>query len=112
MSFDITSVARTAAAVPAPVSQAASAGPAARAKTSNPVSVDTIPASPPPEVQEAMGVADQAYHNLKANGSELTFKIDEATGKLQIEVHDTHGNLLFTLPPSKVLDVAEGGSLQ
>jgi uncharacterized FlaG/YvyC family protein len=59
-----------------------------------------------------MGVADQAYKNLKANGSEVTFKVDEATGKLQIEVHDTHGNVLFTLPPHKLLDVAEGGSLQ
>ena len=71
-----------------------------------------IPASPPPEVHEAMAVADQAYKNLKDNGSELRFKVDEATGKLEIEVHDTHGNLLFTLPPHKALEVAEGGSLQ
>ena len=35
--------------------------------------VDTIPASPPPEVRDAIGVADQAYHDLKASGSELRF---------------------------------------
>jgi uncharacterized FlaG/YvyC family protein len=112
MSFDITSVARTAAAVPPPAGQAAKVAATASAHESDPVTVDTIPASPPPEVHQAMDVADQAYKNLKANGSAVTFKIDEATGKLQIEVHDTHGNVLFTLPPHKLLDVAEGGSLQ
>jgi hypothetical protein len=59
-----------------------------------------------------MAVADQAYKNLKENGSQLRFKVDEATGKLEIQVHDTHGHLLFTLPPHKALEVAEGGSLQ
>jgi putative hemolysin len=111
MSFDITSVARTAAAVPASAAHAASAGAAASAPMPDSVTVDTIPASPPAEVHEAMGVAAQAYQNLKDNGSELRFKVDEATGKLQIEVHDTKGNLLFTLPPHKVLEVADGGSL-
>jgi hypothetical protein len=112
MSFDITSVASTAAAVPVPAGQAANAAAAAPAHSADPVTVDAIPASPPPEVHEAMGVAARAYQDLKDNGSELRFKIDEATGKLQIEVHDPHGNLLFTLPPHKVLDLADGGSLQ
>ncbi len=112
MSFDITSVARTAAAVPAPAVQAKNAGTAAAAHATDPVTVDTIPSTPPPEVHAAMGVASQAYENLKADGSEVTFKIDESTGKLQIEVHDTHGNVLFTLPPHKLLEVAEGGSLK
>ena len=111
MSFDITSVARTAAVVPASAAHAASAGAAASARMSDPVTVDTIPASPPAEVHKAMGVAAQAYQNLKQNGSELRFKVDEATGKLEIEVHDAKGNLLFTLPPHKVLEVADGGSL-
>jgi hypothetical protein len=111
MSFDITSVARTAAAVPKPASPVANVAAPASAHAADPVTVDTIPASPPPEVHEAMAAADKAYRNLKDNGSELRFKIDEATGKLQIEVHDTKGNLLFTLPPHKALEVAEGGSL-
>ena len=112
MSFDITSVARTAAAVPTPANQATNVAATASAHQPDPVTVDAIPSSPPPEVEHAMGVADQVYKNLKANGSEVTFKIDEATGKLQIEVHDTHGRVLFSLPPHKLLDVAEGGSLQ
>ena len=75
------------------------------------MTVDTIPASPPDEVHDAIGVANQAYHNLQAAGSELRFKVNEATGKLSVEVHDVHGNLMFTVPASTVLDVASGGSL-
>lgn len=112
MSFDIAPVAHTPPAAPASANQPASALTPASAKATDPVTVDTIPASPPPEVHEAMGVAAQAYQNLKDDGSELRFKVDEPSGKLVIEVHDTHGNLLFTLPPHKVLDVAAGGSLQ
>jgi hypothetical protein len=112
MSFDIAPVAGTAATTPAPATQAASAPVASPAHAGGPVTVDTIPASPPPEVHEAMGVAATAYQDLKDNGSELRFKVDPATGRLQIEVHDTHGDLLFTLPPRKVLDIAGGGPVQ
>jgi FlaG protein len=114
MSFDIAPVAQTPSAAPPSAAQpAGAAAPApATAKASDPVTVDTIPASPPPEVQDAMGVAAKAYQDLKDQGSELRFKVDEPSGKLVIEVHDTHGKLLFTLPPHKVLDVAAGGSLQ
>jgi uncharacterized FlaG/YvyC family protein len=112
MSFDIAPVAHTPSAAPASAAQPASAAAPATAKASDPVTVDTIPASPPPEVQDAMGVAAKAYQDLKDQGSELRFKVDEPSGKLVIEVHDTHGNLVFTLPPHKVLDIAAGGSLQ
>jgi hypothetical protein len=112
MSFDIGSVGRTPATTPASTSRSLSAAPSAPAQDADTVTVDTIPASPPPEVQDAMGVANQAYQNLQASGNELRFKVNEATGKLSVEVHDTRGNLLFTVPSSKVLDVASGGSLQ
>jgi uncharacterized FlaG/YvyC family protein len=112
MSFDIAPVAHTPSAAPASAAQPASAAAPATAKASDTVTVDTIPASPPPEVQDAMGVAAKAYQDLKDQGSELRFKVDEPSGKLVIEVHDTHGNLVFTLPPHKVLDIAAGGSLQ
>jgi uncharacterized FlaG/YvyC family protein len=111
MSFDIAPVAHTPSAAPASTSQPASAPAPVVAQVKDPVTVDTIPASPPPEVHDAMGVAAKAYQDLKDGGSELRFKVDEPSGKLVIEVHDTHGNLLFTLPPHKVLDIAAGGSL-
>jgi len=111
MSFDIGSVGGTPAAAAAAKSQRPAAVSSSSAGSTDTVTVDTIPASPPDEVHDAIGVANQAYHNLQASGSELRFKVNEATGKLSVEVHDVHGNLLFTVPASTVLDVASGGSL-
>jgi hypothetical protein len=111
MSFDIGSVGRTPAAAPSQRARSSAPAPAQAAHAGDTVTVDTIPSSPPPEVHEAIGVAAQAYENLKANGSELRFKVNEATGKLTVEVHDTHGNLMFTVPASTVLDVAAGQPL-
>src|SRR5246500_4093811 len=108
MSFDIGSVGRTPATTSSQTARSSAPVPAQAAHATATVTVDTIPASPPAEVHEAIGVANQAYHNLKAAGSELRFKINEATGKLTVEVHDVHGNLMFTVPASTVLDVASG----
>jgi putative hemolysin len=111
MSFDIGSVGRTPATAPSQTTRSSAPAPAQAAHAADPVTVDTIPASPPPEVQHAIGVANQAYHNLNAQGSEMRFKIDEQTGKLTVEVHDVHGNLMFTVPASTALDVASGQPL-
>ena len=111
MSFDIGSVGGTPAAAPVAKSQRPAAVTTPAAHDADTVNVDTIPASPPDEVHDAIGVANQAYHNLKAAGSELRFKVNEATGKLSVEIHDVHGNLMFTVPASTALDVASGASL-
>ena len=111
MSYDIGSVGRTPAPTPSRTARSSAPAPAQAVHAADTVTVDTIPASPPPEVQDAIGVANQAYHNLKADGSELRFKINESTGKLSVEVHDVHGNLMFTVPASTVLDVASGQPL-
>ncbi len=111
MSFDIGSVGRTPATTPSQTARPSAPAPGQPAHAMDTVTVDTIPATPPPEVHDAMGVANQAYHDLKADGSQMRFKIDEATGKLSVEVHDIHGNLMFTVPASTVLDVASGQPL-
>ena len=111
MSFDIGSVGGTPAAAAAAKSQRPAGVASPSVQSTDPVIVDAIPASPPDEVYDAIGVANQAYHDLQAGGSEMRFKVNEATGKLSVEVHDVHGNLLFTVPASTVLDVASGGSL-
>jgi hypothetical protein len=111
MSFDIGSVGRTPAPAAAPSPRSSASASAQASEAGGTVTVDTIPASPPPEVQDAIGVANQAYHNLQASGSELRFKVNEATGKLSVEVHDVHGNLLFTVPARTALDVASGQPL-
>jgi len=84
---------------------------ASSASANDSVRVDTIPTTPPPEVHTAMGVAADAYERLKQSGRQLSFQVDAGTGKLHIEVHDLHGQVLFTVPPSKALDIASGGSL-
>lgn len=76
-----------------------------------PAAIDTIPSSPPPEVHEAMDAAAQAYDTLRAQRREMRFRLDEDTGKLGVEIHDLHGNLLFAVTASTALDVAGGGSL-
>jgi uncharacterized FlaG/YvyC family protein len=111
MSFDISSVGRTPGTASVAAKKVASTASIKAVPGPEPVTVDTIPSSPPPEVHEAMGVAAQAYDKLQAAGQEMRFKVDEPTGKLVVEVHDLHGNLLFQVPASKALDVASGGSL-
>ena len=111
MSFDIGSVGRTPAPTAAQRARSSAPASAQASEAGATVTVDTIPASPPPEVQDAIGVANQAYHNLQANGSEMRFKVNEATGKLSVEVHDVHGNLLFTVSGRTALDVASGQPL-
>lgn len=114
MSFNIPSVAPTTPS-PAAGSMASRTAPAARpvsAAADAAVSLDTLPSSPPPEVHDAIAVAAQSYKQLAAINRELSFQIDDRTGKLTVEVHDLKGNILFTVPASKALDVAAGGSLE
>jgi flagellar protein FlaG len=95
-----------------PALPARAVAPPTREDGSAAVTVDTIPAGPPPEVLDAMSVAAQAYERLAAEDRHMRFMIDERTGHFEIEVHDLRGNVLFTVPPSKALDVASGGALE
>lgn len=70
-----------------------------------------VPPSPPQEVLDAMDAASRAYQLLRAQGRELHFAQDRSTGRMTIEVRDLDGNLLRTIPPSKLLDIATGGDL-
>jgi hypothetical protein len=60
MSFDIGSVGRTPAPAAAPSARSSASASAQASEAGGTVTVDTIPASPPPEVQDAIGVANQA----------------------------------------------------
>ena len=76
------------------------------------VRVDTIPVTPPPEVRDAMAVAAQSYERLEQINRHLSFHVDGRTGKLAIEVHDLEGNVLFSVPSKKALDIAAGDLLE
>ena len=66
---------------------------------------------PPPELSAEMEVAARAYDRLRDEGHELSFEVDPASGRLVVGVHDLEGNLLRTIPPSAVLEVAAGAPL-
>ncbi len=114
MSFDIGAVEQTQSAA-APASATAGAAQVQDAPAveghDEAVSVDTFPSTPPPELTDAIAAAAQSYDNLEAGGRRLHFAVDPPTGRLSIEVHDLTGNVLSTVTPSQVLDVAGGGEL-
>jgi len=91
--------ARTPAAPPAPA-----AAPRADA-------VDVIPAKPPPEVLAEVDAAWERSGELAAANRELHFRRDEQTGRTIIEVRTLDGEVLRTIPPSRMLDVMSGGAL-
>jgi hypothetical protein len=88
-------------------------GPAARAARSaaeDPaVTIDTAPATPPPDLAAEMEVAARRYDELQEQNRELHFEMHD--GRLVVQVRDTDGNVIREVPPSAVLDVAAGGPL-
>jgi flagellar protein FlaG len=72
---------------------------------------DVIPASPPPEVLAEVDAAWERAAQLAAQNRELHFKHDEVSGRTIIEVRTLDGEVLRTIPPSKMLDVLSGGEL-
>jgi flagellar protein FlaG len=70
---------------------------------------DVIPASPPPEVLAEVDAAWERAAQLAAQNRELHFKRDEVSGRTIIEVRTLEGEVLRTIPPSKLLDVMSGG---
>lgn len=89
-------------------------GDAARAATDvHAGAAERIPDSPPPEVLEAMDAAGRVARELHATGRELRFTppAEGAVGHVRVDVCDLDGNVLRTIPPSELLDVATGAPL-
>ncbi len=108
MSLNVTAVS---AATPLPaVGRTAPARPAQDAG-SDAVIVDLSPSSPQPEARDAIAPAGQSYAQLGAADRQLRFNINDRTGKVSVAVHDVRGDVLFTVPSSKALDIAASGTL-
>jgi hypothetical protein len=71
----------------------------------------SLPASPPPEVLDAVGAAAARAAELRAANRELHFRKDEHSGRVIVEVRDLEGNVIRTIPPSKALDVMAGATV-
>jgi len=51
------------------------------------------------------------FYKLAAANQHISFRIDDRSGRLQIQVHDLNGNVLFDLPPDKALEAAADGAV-
>jgi hypothetical protein len=69
---------------------------------------DVIPAGPPPEVLAEVDAAWERAAELAAQNRELHFRRDEQSGRTIIEVRTLDGEMLRTIPPSRMLDVMSG----
>jgi len=70
----------------------------------------SIPATPPPEVLDAVGAAAQRAEELAAADRELHFRHCEQTGRMVVDVRDLAGNVLRTIQGSEALEVMAGAS--
>lgn len=96
----------TASAPPGPPASASAAS-----ASEESVALETLPLSPPPELDAEIAAAAQAHSDLEAAGQRLNFSLDPQSGKLKIELQDLSGNTLSAVSPSQVLDIAGGGSV-
>jgi hypothetical protein len=71
----------------------------------------SLPASPPPEVLDAVGAAAARAAELRASNRELHFHKDEKSGRVIVQVRDLEGHVIRTIPPSEALDVMAGVSV-
>jgi len=70
---------------------------------------DTIPASPPDEVLQAMGAAAQTYDQLAAQNKQVGFQSSADGSRVQVVVKDLSGNAISSpLPPSHVFNILDG----
>ena len=68
----------------------------------------SIPATPPIEVLDEIGVAADRAHDLWSENRELHFRKDSGSGHLVIEMRDRAGNTIRKIRPSEALDVLAG----
>jgi hypothetical protein len=76
------------------------------------VSVELSGARVPDEVHTAIAAASDAYDALAAEGTQVHFAFDEATGRMTIKVQDLTGTTLGSISGSEALRLAGGEPLQ
>jgi FlaG protein len=110
MTFEIGQLSLQSSAAPAAPARSAGLPPAAR--PAPPVdAVDVLPTSPPPEVLAEVDAAWERANELAAANRELHFRRDEQTGRTIIEVRTLDGEVLRTIPQTRLFDVMAGGEL-
>jgi hypothetical protein len=97
-------------ATPTPARAAQAGGtrrPAAAAplEASDPV---PVPAVPPPEVLDDLDTAARVLGDFDAKGHSLHLHVDQAGGRVSVEVLDASGRTVTVLPGTQALDLLAG----
>ena len=95
---------------PAPPAREAGASAADRAAESFDTVLGDVPPAPPDAVRAQVDRAAEIAAEMAARNRELHFSKDEDTGRVVIQVRDLDGNVIRTIPPSRVLDVMSGAA--
>jgi flagellar protein FlaG len=70
-----------------------------------------VPASPPPDLRDAIGAAAARAAELRSQNRELHFEKDKTSGRVIIQVRDLAGNVIRTIPPSSALEIMSGAAI-
>ncbi len=108
MSLNITAAASAATSLPV-VRRTAPTRPT-QAGGSDAVIVDLNESNSTPEAHGTSAIAGQTNVQPAASGPHLRFNVDDRTGKVKVGVYDLRGNVLFTVPSSTGLEIADGGT--
>ena len=71
-----------------------------------------IPATPPPEVLDALDDAARALEELASRRLSLHFEYDDAINRVRVQVTNEDGKVVREIPPSALLDIAAGAEVQ
>jgi uncharacterized FlaG/YvyC family protein len=78
-----------------------------KAAFSLPTDDTSIPASPPPEVLQALDRVQRVASELQARGLGVKFDVDE-TSKARVRVVDSKGGIVREIPVVRALDLLSG----
>jgi FlaG protein len=68
----------------------------------------SIPATPPPEVLEALDNAARVLEELASRRLSLHFEYDDVRNQVRVQVTNGEGKVVREIPPSTLLDIAAG----
>lgn len=75
-----------------------------------PVSLDTLPSTPPPDVVAQIQTAGANYESLRAQGYEVQYSYDEQARKTTVQLLDSSGTVVKTLSPAEAVELAMSGT--
>lgn len=69
------------------------------------------PATPPPELKQDLAVAQHVIEELQSRQVDLHFEVDEAEGRVRVQVRNGAGEVIREIPTRSLLETLSGGGL-